>query len=168
MLARALKRIIDEKLSSVSEIAELAGVSTSTIYRWMGRESQPDFDSIRLIVRHLPDQEAQRAIIAAFTGGTAWHFDHQSAEDLDLNRDGRVDADDALDASIRLVRSAGNALVLIREASSSQNLTREDVAAVINVLNRMVQHCSIAQQVLVRLWEENTRHRRKARPSRST
>ena len=63
MLAKTLKRIIDKQFTSAKEISELTGVSQSTVYRWIAGQSQPDFDSVRLLVRLLPDKRAQKALL---------------------------------------------------------------------------------------------------------
>ena len=91
MLAKTLHRIIDKKFTTAKEVSELAGVSQSTVYRWIAGQSQPDFDSVRLLVRLLPDMRAQKALLTAFTAGTDWHATHMNLE-LDVNHDGKVDA----------------------------------------------------------------------------
>ena len=162
MLAKTLQRLIDDKLTTAGEIAELAGVSSSTVYRWIGGKSQPDFDSIRLLVRHMPDPKAQRAILSAFSAGTSWRFQYLDT-DLDVNRDGRVDVNDALDASIRAVDAASELLVKVRKASKDDRLTQDQIGPVIKVLNEVVQQCSITQQIMVRVWEMDDKRRKRAR-----
>ena len=116
MLAKALQKLIDEQLTTAKEIGELAGVSTSTVYRWINCESQPDFDSIRLLVRHLPRAEAQEVILSVFTAGTAWHMEAVDC-DMDVNGDGAIDAEDALDACIAAVKCSADALERIRQGT---------------------------------------------------
>src|ERR1041384_5620406 len=102
MLAKTLSMLLDDRLTTAREIGELTGVAPSTVYRWGRGESQPDFDSIRLLVRHLKNPRAVEAILCAFTAGTGWSF-RRSEQELDVNHDGRIDAADALDASIDAV-----------------------------------------------------------------
>ena len=116
MLAKALQKLIDQQLTTAKEIGELAGVSTSTVYRWVNCESQPDFDSIRLLVRHLPKAEAQEIILSVFTAGTTWQMATLEC-DMDVNGDGQIDAEDALDACIQAVKCSADALEQIRNST---------------------------------------------------
>ena len=109
MLQKTLQRIIDQKLTSAREIGELSGVSTSTVYRWIAGQSQPDFDSIRMLVRHLPDKRAQEEILSSFLNGTEWNASRLDLE-LDFNNDGKIDGEDALEATIESVQAAAKSL----------------------------------------------------------
>lgn len=159
MLQKTLQRLIDQKLTNAREIGELAGVSTSTVYRWIAGQSQPDFDSIRLLVRHLPEKRAQEEIIQAFTNGTEWHFSRMDLE-LDVNDDGQIDAEDALDATIECVKGAGESLVCIRNSSHSP-LNAEETLAVVSTLNHVMRNCAITQRVLVELAEQRRKRKLK-------
>ena len=162
MLAATLEQLIEQKLTSVDEIGELTGVASSTVYRWIAGQSQPDFETIRLLVRHIRNSDAQRALLTAFTAGTAWQMRYLH-ENLDVNHDGRVDANDALDASIRLVRAAGDSLGRIRDACRDTPPTRVHAAEAVKVLEEVIHQCCITQQVLVRLSEGSPNgQRRKA------
>lgn len=76
MIAQTLQRLINERLTTARELAEISGVAPSTIYRWINGDSQPDFHSIRLMLRHLPSRCAQQKLLEAFTTGTHWIYDH--------------------------------------------------------------------------------------------
>jgi len=119
VLTHTLQRLINDERTTAKEVAELTGVSTSTVYRWIAGQSQPDFDSIRMLVRHLPDRKAQEAIISVFTQGTDWSAVCQEME-LDVNHDGAVNAEDALDATIDAVKAAGQSLAAVRAAAREQ------------------------------------------------
>lgn len=160
MLSKTLQRIIDKKFTTAKEISELAGVSQSTVYRWIGGQSQPDFDSIRLLVRLLPDTRAQKALLTAFTAGTDWHATHMNLE-LDLNLDGKVDADDALDASCTALKTSSETLVAIREASKGKLLSPDETLELISLLNHTVRHCTITQRILVDMNEQRKRRKLK-------
>lgn len=160
MLAKTLQRIIDKKFTSAKEISELAGVSQSTVYRWIAGQSQPDFDSVRLLVRLLPDLRAQKALLTAFTAGTDWHATHMNLE-LDVNCDGKVDADDALDASCGALKTASDTLLSIREASKGKILTGDETLELVSHLNQTIRHCSITQRILVDMTEQRKRRKLK-------
>ncbi|MFN3165753.1 MAG: helix-turn-helix domain-containing protein [Phycisphaeraceae bacterium] len=160
MLAKTLKRIIDKQFTSAKEISELTGVSQSTVYRWIAGQSQPDFDSIRLLVRLLPDTRAQKALLTAFTAGTDWHVTHMNLE-LDVNMDGKVDADDALDASCNALKTSSDTLLSVREASKGKVLSSDETLELISLLNHTVRHCSITQRILVDLAEQRKKRKLK-------
>lgn len=160
MLAKTLKRIIDNNFSSAKEISELTGVSQSTVYRWIAGQSQPDFDSVRLLVRLLPDARAQKAILTAFTAGSDWHVTHMNLE-LDVNMDGKVDADDALDASCHALKTSSDTLVSIREASKGKVLNSDETLELISLLNHTVRHCTITQRILVDMTEQRKKRKLK-------
>jgi len=160
MLARTLQRLIDDKLTCAREIGELAGVSTSTVYRWIGGQSQPDFDSIRLLVRHLPEARAQEALLSIFSAGTSWEFSHQELE-LDVNQDGQVDVDDALDATVESVRGTADSLQRIRAAHKGQPVDAEQTLEIISLLNHIMRQCAITQRVLVQLAEQKRKRKLK-------
>ena len=150
MLAATLSRLISDKLTNANEIAQLTGVATSTVYRWISGESEPDFHSMRLLVKHLPDQRAQCAIVDAFLAGTPWHA--KSIEtNLDVNRDGRVDVNDALDACIESVQAAGESLSQVRVATSQKLITSSQCANLVSLLNEVIRDCTAAEQVLMRI-----------------
>jgi len=160
MLAPTLQQLIESKLTTAQELAELSGVAPSTVYRWIAGESEPDFDAVRMLLRHLPRVEAQRAILTAFTAGTPWQHYAIDAE-LDVNHDGRVDDNDALDASIEAVQAAGASLAAVREACKDRVLEADQAARVISMLNVVLRQCAVTQRILLRLVET----RRKARPN---
>ncbi|MEM9883883.1 MAG: helix-turn-helix domain-containing protein [Planctomycetota bacterium] len=159
MLSKTLQRVIDEKLTTARELGELAGVSTSTVYRWIAGQSQPDFDSIRLLVRHLPDQRAQEEILQVFTSGSDWLCTRLELE-LDVNDDGRIDAEDALDATIECVKGASESLSAIR-ASGHSPMTADDTLQSVALLNHVMKHCAITQRVLIDLAEQRRKRRLK-------
>lgn len=167
MLAGTLQQLIDEELTSVTEIAELAGVSNSTVYRWIARRSQPDFDAIRRVIRSLPSKRAQQALLTVITSGTNWRLrDYQLS--LDVNRDGRVDAEDALDAAIRTVRSAGQSLAHVRSSCSAGEVKKQELVDLVGELNEVIHHSTIVQEVLIRLVDQREKRNRSRRQARQT
>ena len=152
MLAKTLSMLIEERLTTAREIGELTGVAPSTVYRWVRGESQPDFDSIRLLVRHLKDPSAVEAILCAFTAGSRWRF-VPTGHELDVNRDGQIDAADALDASIDAVNSAARSLEQVRESCRDGVISRATAVDLLALLNEVIRQCSTTQQILVHMSE---------------
>jgi len=160
VLSKTLATLIDRKLTTAREIGELTGVAPSTVYRWIRGESQPDFDAVRLLVRHLKKEDAIEAILSSFTAGTGWNFYNIESE-LDLNRDGVIDVDDALDASVSAVRGAGRSLAQVHKAHRLGQLTQEENVELIALLNDVIRQCSITQRILVHITENRRKRKLK-------
>ncbi|QQE10853.1 helix-turn-helix transcriptional regulator [Planctomycetota bacterium] len=160
MLAKTLQLLIDDNLTTAKEIGELSGVSTSTVYRWISGQSQPDYDSIRLLVRHMPRKEAQEAILSSFAAGTDWQFNHMDLE-LDVNDDGKIDVDDALDAAIKMMRDSAETLSQIRAVQNGEPLDSEKILQQIALLNQVARNCTITQRVLVDMSEQKRKRKLK-------
>jgi AcrR family transcriptional regulator len=160
MFKTTLQMLIDQGATSAREVAELAGVSTSTVYRWVSGQSQPDFDSVRLLIRHLPNRKAQQALLDVLITGTCWQLSHAEL-DLDVNHDGRIDTDDALDASVEAVRCAAESLATVRDANRGQSLSADQTLRLIALLNDVVRQCTITQRVLVELSEARRKRKLK-------
>ncbi len=158
MLARTLAQLIEEEQTSVSEVAALAGVSNSTVYRWIARRSQPDFDAIRRVIRGLPSRAAQQALLSVITTGTPWRLRRYELA-LDLNADGKIDAEDALDAAIRVVRAAGQSLAHVRSSCAADKVKKQDLVDLVGELNDVVQHSTIVQEILIRMVEQRDQRR---------
>lgn len=160
MLSQTLQRLIDQSVTTAREIGELTGKAPSTVYRWISGKSEPDFNSIRMLVRHFPDQTAQQAIVSVFVAGTAWQVFHEQAE-LDVNQDGAINTDDALDAAIQSTRSSGQSLHMIRESCRNGTATPDDTITVVAQLDEVIAHCHIARRILVQECENKRKRRLK-------
>ena len=160
MIAETLQKLIDEGVTSAKEISELTGVASSTVYRWLNGKSQPDFNAICMLLRQLPHTNGQQALLTSFMAGTSWQF-YNIAADLDVNFDGKVDQEDALIASIESVRGAGESLSRLRGAIDAIEAREPaDSMEIIHMLNEVIQHCNVVQQILVRLSDRQPKRAR--------
>lgn len=157
-LATTLQRLIDEGHTSAKEIGELTGVAPSTVYRWISGDSEPPFNSIRMLVRHLPNPAAQREILATFVAGTPWYVFESNAE-LDVNRDGTIDTADALDSSVDAVHAAGETLIQVREACRDGKITEIEYGTLINRINEVIRQCCTTEGVITQLKEATQKRR---------
>lgn len=156
LIAPTLQKLIDDHTTTAKDLGEMAGVSSSTIYRWINGESEPDFDSIRLILHHLSNSDAQLAILTAFMAGTPWTVTH-STGDLDVNHDGRIGPEDALDSAIHCVSVASDSLQQIRTACRDGKVTQNEAQQVSQLLADVINQCSITQQVVMTIVEPERR-----------
>jgi AcrR family transcriptional regulator len=161
MLKQVLQRIIDQKWSSAREMAEVAGVSPSTVYRWIAGQTQPEFDAIRQLMRHLPDARAQEALLDLFTTGTDWTSTKVGLV-LDINADGRIDHDDALDAACQAVHASAESLARLRlQTRQGQPLDAETTLSLMTQLHHAVKHCTITQRILLEVAEQRKKRKLK-------
>ena len=159
MLSRTLQQLVNQNLTTAREISELTGVAPSTVYRWINGRCEPDFNAIRLLLRHLPNRAAQEAILTAFVAGTPWRMTLGDG-DLDVNHDGSVNGDDALDATIAAACNAAEALKEVRAATQRSPITPEQALHAIRLLNDVARTCSVSQQVLVQLADQREQRRK--------
>ena len=157
MLSKTLQQLIENETTTAKEIGELTGVATSTVYRWVSGESEPDFNSIRILLRHLKSQEAQRAILTVFTANTGFHFSQIEVE-LDLNNDGVVDHRDAMTAAIEAVHGAGVSVSRLRAILVDRKITQEESVEMHEHVNRVEHYCVNLRHILTHLSEDK-RHR---------
>ncbi len=159
MLKQVLQRIIDQKWSNAREMAEVAGVSPSTVYRWIAGQTQPEFDAMRQLMRHLPDARAQEALLDLFTTGTDWTSTKVGLT-LDMNADGKVDHHDALDAACEAVHAAADSLQRLRLSTrQNQPIDAETTLSLLTQLHHAVRHCTITQRVLLDLAEQRKKRK---------
>ncbi len=158
MLSTTLQQLIDDGMTTAREIGDLAGVAPSTVYRWVSGRSEPTCTQVRILIRHLPHRAAQTMLLTALTSATAWRFYHVET-DLDHNHDGRVTSDDALDATIDMMRCATEAMSGIREATRGKIISPNEASKLIQILAKAIQRCTLTQNVLTHLAEKNTARR---------
>ncbi|MEX2672112.1 MAG: helix-turn-helix transcriptional regulator [Phycisphaeraceae bacterium] len=156
MISAALRNLIDQQLTSVGEIGELAGVAPSTVYRWVNGQTQPPYDSIRLLIRHLPNARAQRVLLLHTIRGTAWQVRGPHAS-LDVNADGKIDAEDALDTMIRIVSAASQSLEQTRESLRQTPLSQNELMEAVETLEDVAIESCLAQQILAKIHEAHAR-----------
>ena len=160
MIAATLQKMIADGITSAKEVSELTGVASSTVYRWLNEKSQPDFTAMSMLLRQLPHKEGQQRLLAAYMAGTAWQF-YQIEAEIDVNFDGKVDEEDALIASIESVRTASESLSRLRmTVDAIENNQPADSHDVIQMLNEVISHCNVVQQILIKLSDKQ---RKKAR-----
>ena len=156
MLSETLRRIIADKLTTAREIGELTGAAPSTVYRWISGESEPSYTSLRLLMRLLPNRKAQQELLTSITAGTQW-VAYTFDVNADVNGDGIVDHNDAIDAAVSNVMRSAESLKAMREACRDTVVTQEDCSRVIAGLDEVIRTAGIAQQVLVELSEKHAR-----------
>lgn len=158
MLANTLQKILDEELSTVNEIGTVTGTAPSTVYRWLKGQSDPSFNSVRLLIKHLKNSKAQGMLLATLTAATSWRFFNLDM-DLDVNQDGVIDASDAMDSSIQAVRAAGKSLIEVRDAIKKGRIDPNMALDLIQTLHSVIRESTVTQQVLLHLSEKDKKRK---------
>lgn len=153
MLSVTLRRLIDQKLTTAREIGELTGTAPSTVYRWIRGEAQPSFDTIRLLMRHLRNREAQAALLAAFTASTPWRFYTADAE-LSITPEGAVDVRDALESALESLRSAGQSMTAILDATRDRAINEGEAEQLVQHANRVIRSGTILGRTVQNLTDQ--------------
>lgn len=160
VLAETLHRLDDDGAIDIHAAKAYTGISRSTINRWINGDREPGFRHIKqFFLSQSP--RVQLAILNVFSAGTNWtHTDLPT--DLDINGDGQVDTDDALDALIISLDVVSDSLKQIRKSRNSK-FTDVLTADLCERIDRLVTHAVAGKSVIQFLNLQNN-SRRAARP----
>lgn len=152
MLSVTLRRLIDQKLTTAREIGELTGTAPSTVYRWIRGEAQPSFDTIRLLMRHLRNREAQAALLAAFTVSTPWRF---SADDVDIEipRESGADIHVDLESALRTLQATIRSMSTIHDAAGDRSLSDNETEQLMRDTQAVIRASTLLQKNIQSLSE---------------
>ncbi len=121
MIADALQTIINRRLTTVREIEEVTGRASSTVYRWLSRESEPGWSDVRSLLTGLHHPQARQSLlddmVSELPVSVTW-FDAQP--DGEHPTPTPVEAqDEAVQAMIACVREVGAALQEVHKVARS-------------------------------------------------
>lgn len=131
MLQALLTRLMAEGKIDVAQAAQATGIDPSTIYKWASQPGRdPGFTSIyRLFRASSPD--VQHALLDLLTAGTPWQALYQpTADDLDVDGDGRVSGSDAVAAASAALQALATQLNDVNEALRDRDITEQEELAV--------------------------------------
>lgn len=124
VISETIRFVVNQGWTTNVELAELGHISDSSVGRYATDESQPDFRTVQLWVRNHPSPRVRQAFADLFlegTGGAAiLPVDVAAA---DVNGDGRLTCDDALDSAIQAMGDTRDALVEVRAATRDGQVT---------------------------------------------
>ena len=159
MFAAALSRLIEEKLTTPKQLAQVAGVAPSTVYRWLEREGQPDFGQLAALLANLPELRAREGIILALLGDSGFSVVPQAGA-LDVNGDGVVDHHDALESMCLAIEHTTDSLQKINQAIHDRYLPKEELTQVQALLQAAMRQCATTQAVLGDIGQRRKEARR--------
>jgi hypothetical protein len=155
-LSEILQAEIDanpERINPAS-IADWCAKNSRTVYLWLADEGGPDQTDCKLLIQRLPKTSRMRFAQAVVdellrsSGLSATIQPRQSRSELDINHDGKIDCDDALDWLIKDSRSRQEALERIRQHSQCNSLSEMDRQRVLLMLNEDARCISETKEIL--------------------
>lgn len=136
----ALNTAIDREWTTPKQLALVSGMSRSTIGNWLHGTNEPTLNAVQGWLCHHPNRRFKQLLLDAVTMGAArLAKDQISLNALDINGDGVVDIEDAMDSAIKTAGDAHTTLAVIREATSDGKITHDqfhDIAIEISNVRR--------------------------------
>ena len=154
MFETFIRKLLDDKLTTIKEIEEVTGRGTSTIYRWMNGESEPHFMDMRLLVRQLSKPEARHSLVGMLTSDLPviinWVEDEEpkEPESPEANDEWRVQGHEVLDRSLLALDCLTHALSEGNEAIRKQKLTKESYVNLVTQVDRTIRHLTASKNML--------------------
>lgn len=151
MLGTIIRYLLDHKLTSIKEIEKVTGRGSSTIYRWMNGESQPQLMDMRLLIRNLANVEARRTILDLLTSDLPIVINWISnGQDMTVEDDqGRKhDGHEVLDNSLLAMEILSKGLHEGHDAIRRQELPPEKYAQLVKMLDDTIRHLATSRTML--------------------
>ncbi len=154
MLGTVLSYLVDHKLTTVKEIGEVTGRSTSTVYRWMNSESQPPFMDMRMLVRQMKNPQASQTMIGLLSADlpivVKWQGDSEHDWTVEDDSGQRHDGHEIMDKTLLALHCLSDAMVEGHEAIRRGVLTEQSYANLITMVNDTIRHLTTAKMMLQR------------------
>lgn len=134
-LDELLMELVERGVITRKQLGLAAMRSRDWAERLVRGETLPGWDELRLLIQNLP-QDAVTEIFLLLLCNTRWNPPtlNDEAAELDVNNDGKINLDDALDSAINGSHAAQEALEKVRQAQANgdfSSLTVTDIAATI-------------------------------------
>ncbi len=157
MIGMVIRRLLDQKLTTIKELEEVTGRGTSTIYRWINGDSEPQFTDgepqftdVRLIVRHMRNPEARRTMISLLTSDLPivvnWTTDDEFTVQDERGR--KHDGHEILDRTLLALNCLTDVLSEQNEAIHRQRLTEDTFASLITMMDQTIHHLTASKNML--------------------
>lgn len=126
MLADVLNHLIQINESTVRQLALVAGVCEQTIYNWKSGAAHPTEVAIRRWLNDHPSRVARTMILNDLTQHQASFVQPATNPDPDVNKDGKVDLQDARECSIN---ASGHTHQLLKKTHDNCNRDHNSLSA---------------------------------------
>ncbi len=155
-----IRHLLDTKLTTLKEIEEVTGRGTSTIYRWMNAESEPHYTDMRLLVRHLPNPQARRTMVAMMTSDLPIVVNWVAEDDFAVRDDAgaRHDGHDVLDRTIVALECLTQVIAEEHEAVRTGEVSAASFANLVTMMDDTVRHITVSKSLLQRFVSTRAGH----------
>lgn len=121
VISETIRTVIDQGLTTARELADIAGINSSTVSRYQNDEPRVAFDTVNAWVRHHPNDAVKQAFYACLPAP------QQKEVELDINGDGKIDIDDIFDGSIKTCQRGMDLMAHVR---GNQSISGDDAAEI--------------------------------------
>ena len=150
MLGQIIRELIDERLTSIDEIEEITGRSSSTVYRWMNEESEPYFSDVRRMIRQMKKPEAKREMLRRLSADLPliieW-MEEQGGDDEAPPEEGHA-GHEVLERALLALDCVTHALSEGNEAIREQRLSQEGYNSILTKLSEAVRYLTACRRML--------------------
>ena len=151
MFGTIIRHLMDQDLTTVAEIEEATGRSTSTVYRWMNDEVQPQYVDVRRLVRELPSMDARRKMVDLLMSDLPvvidWLPDDEPGETAEFNDDER-DGHEVVGRTLLALDCLTELLSAQHRAIRRQELTRQQYGELISLLDDTMRHLATSRRLI--------------------
>ncbi len=164
MYGQIIRRLLDEKLTTLKELEQVTGRGTSTIYRWMRGESEPHAGDLRQLVRDMRNPRAKRLIVSMLLADLPLvvHWvdqDQQLREEYESRQSS--DGHDVVDMTLMALASVTELLACQRESIRTEpELTEDTYSRLVRLTDDSVRYLTTSRLML----DKYLRKRRRAAP----
>lgn len=149
-----IRSLLDGKLTTIRELEEVTGRGSSTIYRWMNSESEPQHTDMRLLLRHMKSEEARRTLLSLLISDLpvviSWIDDLDDDGGASGAREGQREGHEVLDRSLLALDCLSDALSEGSEAIRKQELSRESYIKLVRLVDETIRHLTASRNLLNR------------------
>jgi transcriptional regulator with XRE-family HTH domain len=161
MLGTIIQQLLERHLTTVKEIAEVTGRGRSTVYRWLGGESEPQFHDMRQLVRRLAKLEARQTLVGLLTSDLPvvinWVTDDEGFHGED-DRGNHLEGHEVLQRTLLALECVSDALSQQHEAIRRQELTPQGFTSLVQMLDSAIRHLTRSKNMLEAYRPEVLRH----------
>jgi hypothetical protein len=147
VISEILRPLHENGRVTISSMADVLSRSSASVYRYLSGETDLEYGQVRALVKLTDNTALQEAILLDLTKGTGWYVAKVPAH-LDVNGDGDVDLDDALQKAIETNQQTAAFLADALETSKRQRMTPADALRLRELTQRMLENTILIQQIV--------------------
>ena len=161
MINGILQKLVNDNLLTVRFLADLWNITPQAVYNYFNG-TEPTYGKIRTLFRRSDKPDVQKEILQDLLSGTGWYAAHVEA-DKDVNGDGDVDLDDAMEAALAAMQNHAEFLHKFYAASQAGKLSEREHAEARRFAATIIESAVLVDRIIEHVAEQQVK-RRPARP----